>query len=570
MTMLGSFVGAKVSTRFLSIIAALLLLVIMCSCGGGGTEIVVEEPDVTIERPAATIRIPAYRGTPQVRHKSANKYLDGTLQSMKGRPEFSDSVEVLMELCVAIVPDASAPGGFRGLYEWLPVTNSTADMLTATGSVSVPVIQDLSSLLGDTSLAWNSDTYQFDWDNRRFDNGTYRRETTVGINEDALTYYVCDEILGLDMSSQDIIVNVNVSVNVDVQQNNNGFIEGLFGGLAGGGIVAAMLSTACPEGSSGYDVGIDNGTQTTPPPVQAILNWTVPAEATPSSNFSVAIVSTCPKGWVLKHGSITLASGQGNKTVQVTMVGTGSMTLTLTDGCGNSLTATVNPKLKVLYPPIVELTANPPSGVAPLFVTFTAIASDPDGGAIQSYQWDFNGDGTYDQNTGTSPTATTTYTTVGVRTVVVRVTDDELQSATDSTTATVTAPTQQVTYTLFVAGTKGSLEEGEMWSVDETGSQIVNIFEWRGSDGSKVSISSASVQVLSELPVWCYYENGSYTTELKTAFWSQPNDPDVEDVGNMFVEPGIYDITFQVPAHASGADNTRFFRLEVLDRPDFP
>jgi len=57
-------------------------------------------------------------------------------------------------------------------------------------------------------------------------------------------------------------------------------------------------------------------------------------------------------------------------------------------------------------------------------ITFDASASrDPDG-SIARYEWDFNGDGVFDQTT-TAPTVSYTYATSGTKTVTVRATDNE-------------------------------------------------------------------------------------------------------------------------------------------------
>lgn len=49
--------------------------------------------------------------------------------------------------------------------------------------------------------------------------------------------------------------------------------------------------------------------------------------------------------------------------------------------------------------PSVEMGATPVDGTAPLDVTFTASAVDPDGDAIERYEWDFDGDGAIDATT---------------------------------------------------------------------------------------------------------------------------------------------------------------------------
>jgi PKD repeat protein len=73
--------------------------------------------------------------------------------------------------------------------------------------------------------------------------------------------------------------------------------------------------------------------------------------------------------------------------------------------------------------PTVTLAADPASGEVSLLVNFTASASDSDG-TIESYKWDFDGDGIYDE-TGTSGEASHIYNVVGTYTAKVKVTDNE-------------------------------------------------------------------------------------------------------------------------------------------------
>ncbi len=88
----------------------------------------------------------------------------------------------------------------------------------------------------------------------------------------------------------------------------------------------------------------------------------------------------------------------------------------------------------------VELTLDPPSGPQPPVASFSispnpaqtnqtvtfdgSTSSDLDGG-IAKYEWDLNGDGTYEKDSGTNPVVTTTYATTGVYTVRLRVTDEQ-------------------------------------------------------------------------------------------------------------------------------------------------
>ena len=88
--------------------------------------------------------------------------------------------------------------------------------------------------------------------------------------------------------------------------------------------------------------------------------------------------------------------------------------------------------------PTASFTATPTSGDAPLTVQFDGTASsDPEGGAL-TFEWDLDGDGSFDD--GTNPTASFIYDTSGARTVRLRVTDPGTESDTASQVITVGLP----------------------------------------------------------------------------------------------------------------------------------
>ncbi len=81
-------------------------------------------------------------------------------------------------------------------------------------------------------------------------------------------------------------------------------------------------------------------------------------------------------------------------------------------------------------PPTARIVANPTSGTAPLAVSFSGTtSSDPENTAL-TYAWDLDGNGQY--NDSTSATPSRTYTTAGIVTVGLRVTDTGGASATAS------------------------------------------------------------------------------------------------------------------------------------------
>lgn len=72
---------------------------------------------------------------------------------------------------------------------------------------------------------------------------------------------------------------------------------------------------------------------------------------------------------------------------------------------------------------IASFTATPASGPAPLTVNFNASASTATG--AKTYAWDLNGDGTYEAGNNTPTPPAQTYSTTGVRTIKLKVTDPQ-------------------------------------------------------------------------------------------------------------------------------------------------
>ena len=102
------------------------------------------------------------------------------------------------------------------------------------------------------------------------------------------------------------------------------------------------------------------------------------------------------------------------------------------------------------HAPTAHASATPTSGATPLHVTFNGTTStDPDGEQL-TYAWDLDGDGAYDDSTASQPSFD--YTTSGVRTVRLRVTDPGGLSGTDSLTITAGTP-PTVTIATPTAGT---------------------------------------------------------------------------------------------------------------------
>ena len=89
--------------------------------------------------------------------------------------------------------------------------------------------------------------------------------------------------------------------------------------------------------------------------------------------------------------------------------------------------------------PTAVANASPSNGPVPLDVSFTCTGSDPDG-SIVLYEWDFEGDGTFDFSSPTSGSTSHTYTEIGEFSAVCRVTDNDGRTGQARTTTTVIRP----------------------------------------------------------------------------------------------------------------------------------
>ncbi len=88
-------------------------------------------------------------------------------------------------------------------------------------------------------------------------------------------------------------------------------------------------------------------------------------------------------------------------------------------------------------PPLAVLVADVTNGINPLVVNFDASASSDIDGTIVRYEWDFDGDGTYDLDSSLTPSALFTFDIPGDYMVTVRVTDDGGLTDTDVEAITV-------------------------------------------------------------------------------------------------------------------------------------
>ncbi len=169
-------------------------------------------------------------------------------------------------------------------------------------------------------------------------------------------------------------------------------------------------------------------------------------------------------------------------------IGERTIRLRVTDNDGATALATEALAIQTT-PPTASFTASPESAPTGTAVSFDASASSDVDGTVAKYEWDLDGNGTFETSTGTTASAGTTYATPGARSVGLRVTDDNGGTAT--TTRTVTAqnraPAASFTatpnpavagsaVTLNASGSKdpdGTIAKYE-WDLDNNGSYETN------------------------------------------------------------------------------------------------
>lgn len=115
--------------------------------------------------------------------------------------------------------------------------------------------------------------------------------------------------------------------------------------------------------------------------------------------------------------------------------GTYNANLRITDNIGAQGVDSVI--IRVNEPPVAVAQANPVEGPPPLVVYFDSSSSYDLDGRIALYEWDFEGDGTWDYSNPTTGNTVFAYNTSGIFNATLRVTDDVGSSDTDSVKITV-------------------------------------------------------------------------------------------------------------------------------------
>jgi len=165
----------------------------------------------------------------------------------------------------------------------------------------------------------------------------------------------------------------------------------------------------------------------------------VTADASGSTAGSVPITS-----YTFDFGDGTTLGPQPDAVASHTYTSAGTYTVSVTVTDGNGLTSSTTQQVTLNLPPTARLSVSPASGSTPLPVTADASASTAGNSPITGYTFNF-GDGT---TVGPQPgaTASHTYTSSGIFTVTVTVTDaNGLTSSANQTVAvTGTAPARYI------------------------------------------------------------------------------------------------------------------------------
>lgn len=126
-------------------------------------------------------------------------------------------------------------------------------------------------------------------------------------------------------------------------------------------------------------------------------------------------------------------------------------------------------------PPTASLSANPTSGAAPLTVTFSISASDPDG-TITTWVLDY-GDGTSDSGSGAPPsTKAHTYSSQGTYTAALAVSDNNDATAFSTKTITVNPSAQLPSVSTYDASDAGIMSAKLNGNLDSTGGESCQVW----------------------------------------------------------------------------------------------
>jgi plastocyanin len=183
--------------------------------------------------------------------------------------------------------------------------------------------------------------------------------------------------------------------------------------------------------------------------------------------------------------------------------------------------------------PVPALTVTPAAPFAGDQVTFDATSStDPDG-SIVKYEWDLDGNGTFESDTGTTPTVDHTYTSPASLTVKLRVTDDigNVRDTSTALTVATRAPTASFTVGPNPAA-KGAAVTFDATASSATAGRAIADYAWDldgngtfETDGGTTPTTSTTYAAAGALNVGLQVTDSAGDTATKTVSLTISNAP---------------------------------------------